>query len=177
MHHECLKIALKLISPALIGMIASYSIAATSASETAAKPVSAPLPPELSTIKKSADAAQHACYEYMHDDAREYVSCLNALVDGVKGKGVAAQQQRLGIVYFAWVGANNSARLSLTGAEAAAQMYLPKFKSLQKQLRIADEALCLTIAGDCKERLAQIAQMEKDILLLKPVPKSNKPAK
>lgn len=119
--------------------------------------------PDLAAIQQSADYAQQRCYEYMHDDANEYTSCLNALLSAVKGKSSAAKQQRLGIAYFAWVGAANSARLSMPGAELAAQLYLPQFKALQKQLHISDEALCTTIAGDCKARLAQIAQMEKEL--------------
>lgn len=114
-------------------------------------------------LKLSADDAQKRCYEYMHDDATEYSSCLNAVLAAVKGKDKNTQLQRLGIVYFAWVGANNSARMSLPGSEAAAQFYLPKFRKIQKQLKISDEELCPAIAGECKARVAQILQMEKEL--------------
>ena len=122
-------------------------------------------------LKQSADEAQRRCHEYMHDDATEYISCLNALLTAIKGKGRKAQQQRLGISYFAWVGANNSARLSLPGAEAAAQFYLPKFRQLQGQLKITDQDLCPSIVGDCKARVAQYLQMEKELQEMKTLAK------
>ncbi len=128
-------------------------------------------------LKKSADEAQKSCYEYMHDDATEYSACLQALLTAVKGKSLTAQQQRLGITYFAWVGANNSARLSLPGAEQAAQTFLPKFRALQKQLKISDQDLCPSIAGDCKARVAQYLQMEKELQDLKKSALKNKASK
>lgn len=114
-------------------------------------------------LKISADDAQRRCYEYLHDDATEYTDCLNAVLAEVKGKSKRMQILRLGIVYFAWVGANNSARLSLPGAEAAAQFYLPKFRRLQSQLKISDQDLCLSVAGECNARVASYMQMEKEL--------------
>ena len=142
---------------------AALKLAAGSAASTAAAAG------DIAVIKSSADAAQSRCYPFMHDDATQYASCLNALLAGVKGKDPIAQQQRLGIAYFAWVGANSSARMSLPGAEAAARAFLPRFRKIQRQLHLADAALCLSIAGDCTARLAQMTQMEKELAQAKPV--------
>ncbi|MFD2273134.1 hypothetical protein ACFS07_23975 [Undibacterium arcticum] len=118
---------------------------------------------KMSLIGAAAASAQQRCYEFMHEDADEYVSCIDALDNAVGARSANASYRRLGINYFGWVGANNSARLSLPGAEAAAQHYLPRFRKQQRQLGIADAALCPSVAGDCRTRLAQIKAMELEI--------------
>ena len=137
------------------------------ADQTSSPPLNSASETIQTWLKQSTDEAQRRCHEYMHDDATEYKSCLNSLLAAIKGKDSKAQQQRLGISYFAWVGANNSARLSLPGAEAAAQFYLPKFRQLQNQLKITDEYLCQSIAGDCKARVAQYLKMEIELQEMK----------
>ena len=114
-------------------------------------------------VQQSARTAQQRCHEFMHEDADEYVSCLNALLKQVKGKDVKATQQRLGISYFAWIGANNAARLGLAGSEQAAKTYLPQFRLWQKQLNVSDDALCTTVVGECAPRVAQMRQLEKEL--------------
>ena len=136
----------------------TQKLAAASAAAASVVPAS-----DIAVIKNSAEEAKGRCFAYMHDDATQYASCLDALFAGVKGKDAIAQQRRLGIAYFAWVGANSSARLSVPGAQAVAKSYLPKFQRIQRRLHIADEALCLSVAGDCKTRLAQMAQMEREL--------------
>ena len=108
-------------------------------------------------ITKAASMTQAECNELMHDDAEEYLACVDALGQEVKGKTDAAQYQRLGIAYFGWVGAVYWGRVGLPGADAAARRYFLRFRPLQKQLKLSDEALCPAVAGDCKLRLAQLA--------------------
>lgn len=119
----------------------------------------------MASVTAAAHMAQQRCYEFMHEDADEYLSCLNALDGAVKGKSASANWQRLGISYFGWVGANNSARVSLPGADGAAVHFLLRFRKWQRQLGIADDVLCQSVAGDCPARLAQIAVAEHDLKL------------
>lgn len=114
-------------------------------------------------IHKSAEQAQQRCYAYLHDDPKQYRSCLDGMLSAVKGKSETAALQRIGIVYFGWVGANSAARMSMPGAEAAAHAYLPRVRKLQKALRLTDETLCASVDGDCRTRLAQMAQMEAEL--------------
>lgn len=137
----------------------------------------AELNPQQMAIKAAADAAQKECYELLHDDAMEYTACINAVLAEVKGKGQAQNQKRMGILYFAWIGANNSARLSLPGSEEAAQFFLPKLRKMQKQMKLSDAELCPTVAGECKARVAQMERMEQDIKDIAAAKAAKKPNK
>jgi hypothetical protein len=119
--------------------------------------------PPMAIITQAAQSAQQRCYSFMHEDADEYTLCIDAITQEVKGDSAKAQQQRLGIQYFGWVGANNSARIGLPGADASAAGFLVRFRSLQHTLGIADESLCRSVAGECKSRLAQIHASEAAI--------------
>ncbi len=120
----------------------------------------------IATITQAAQTAEKRCYSFIHHDTDEFVSCINAITLEVKGKSAKAQQQRLGISYFAWVGANNSARVSLPGSDVAVALYLPRFRKLQQQLAIKDEVLCTSVAGDCRTRLAQIVAAEEEAKIM-----------
>lgn len=115
----------------------------------------------LAQIAASAQQAQKRCQEFMHDNADEYVGCLNALGAAVKGKTAAAQAEKLGIAYFGWVGATHAGRVGLPGSDEAALHYYLRFTPLQQQLKISDLDLCATFAGDCKVRLAQLDEIRK----------------
>lgn len=112
-----------------------------------------------------AQASQHAmaaCQEYMHEDADEYQSCIDAVARAIlRGQG-DTEARLLGHYYYAWVAANNSARLSLPGAERAAQTYLGKFRVLQRKLKIDDRTLCKAVPGDCVQRVAIIERAEAE---------------
>ncbi|MEN9864688.1 MAG: hypothetical protein RL748_278 [Pseudomonadota bacterium] len=124
-------------------------------------------PTPLAQIAASAQQAQTRCQEFMHDNADEYVSCLNALGAAVKGKTVAAQAEKLGIAYFGWLGATHAARVSLPGSDDAALHFYLRFTPLQQQLKISDLDLCGTFAGDCKVRLAQLDEIRKVVAVQK----------
>jgi hypothetical protein len=118
---------------------------------------------DLAMIATAASMAQKQC-NLMHNDADEYVACVDALGQEVKGKANLAQYQRLGIAYFGWVGAVHWGRVGLPGADEAAQRYFLRFRPLQKQLKLSDEALCSTVPGDCKVRLAQLVMAQREYL-------------
>ncbi|AQV97586.1 hypothetical protein BJN34_27370 [Cupriavidus necator] len=114
------------------------------------------LPP---AVAQAARRAMSACQEYMHEDADEYRSCIDAVARAMPRGQDDTEARLLGHYYYAWVGANNSARLSLPGAEHAAQVYLGKFRVLQRRLKVDDKALCKAVPGDCVQRVAIIEQM------------------
>ena len=98
----------------------------------------------------------------MHEDAEEYVSCVNALLARrtVGESDAEGQLRRLGILYAAWIGANSSARVGLPGAQEAMDQYRRLLRPLQAKLNLTDAALCRTEAGDCVQRTAQLMAQE-----------------
>lgn len=115
----------------------------------------------LPQISLAARQAEAGCNHLMHDNADEFGTCLDAMGAAVKGKTPAAQAKRLGIAYFGWVGATRWGRVSLPGSDEAALRYYLRYLPLQQQLNITDLDLCSTMAGDCKERLAQLVEIKK----------------
>ena len=139
------------------------------------------LPDEVAV---AAAMAQQRCYEFMHEDADEFVSCIDALStqagaapanaaansprrSGIKSDGTP-HLRRLGILYFGWVGANNSARVALPGADAAAARYFQRYQRERRALGIDEKTLCLAVAGDCATRLAQIKAQQRQSQALPP---------
>ncbi|SOZ38212.1 conserved protein of unknown function (plasmid) [Cupriavidus neocaledonicus] len=103
-----------------------------------------------------------ACQEYMHDDADEYRSCIDAVAREIPRGRKDTTARLLGHYYYAWVGANSSARLSLPGAKAAARVYLREFRALQRKLGVDDKTLCKAVEGDCGQRVGVIEKMERE---------------
>ncbi|SOY97631.1 hypothetical protein; putative exported protein [Cupriavidus taiwanensis] len=117
------------------------------------------LPPAVAQASRHAMAA---CQEYMHDDADEYRSCIDAVAREIPRGRRDTTARLLGHYYYAWVGANSSARLSLPGAEAAARVYLREFRALQRELGVDDKTLCKAVEGDCGQRVGVIEKMERE---------------
>lgn len=107
-------------------------------------------------IVDGANFAQEKCYRLIHHDTFAYEGCIRSLLAGTK----KVDGTRLGIEYFGWVGALNSARMGMLGADAAALEFLKRFRMTQKKLQIDDLSLCQSIPGDCKARIARMKQME-----------------
>ncbi len=148
-------------SPIMAGLMASLlvfllilPVQASFASSTNA------VVPEL--VRASALNAQQRCNDLGHDNMDEYVSCTDALFLAVKGNNAAAHQQRLGILYFGWLGAERWQRVGLPGSEEAAKRYFWQFRPLQKKLAFSDQSLCAVLDGDCTVRLAQVAVAVKE---------------
>lgn len=110
----------------------------------------------LNAVAEGAVYAQTRCYRLIHHDTFDYEDCLQALLRDAR----RPTPRRLGMEYFGWVGAQNSARLGMRGAEQTAYEFLGRFRATQKRLRIGDEALCASVAGDCTVRIARMKQME-----------------
>lgn len=118
------------------------------------------LPAALQKALGAGAAQAQTCHVYMHEDADEYVSCMDALLGRVRAPD--ADATRLGIAYYALVGALNSARVSLPGAEAASRKYFQLVRQLQARVKIDDDALCPVVAGDCASRLATLQRMQQE---------------
>jgi hypothetical protein len=111
-------------------------------------------------VKALADGAQQAqtrCYRLVHDDTVEFGDCVRELAQQQKQDAAT----RLGIEYFGWVGAMNSARLGMRGASDTAAEFLVRFRAVQKALGIDDQTLCASVPGDCAARIARIRQAER----------------
>jgi hypothetical protein len=116
-------------------------------------PVAAPIAGQLS---EGAMLAQSRCYALIHHDTWEFGDCVRTLA--VTGKGSDAK--RLGVEYFGWVGAMNSARLGMLGADETAREFITRFRKTQRKLKIDDQTLCASVPGDCVARIARLTQME-----------------
>jgi hypothetical protein len=113
--------------------------------------------PEFSgALAEGAQQAQARCYKLVHDDTVEFGDCVRELAQQQKSAAM-----RLGIDYFGWVGAMNSARLGMRGADETAAEFLARFRAAQKALGIDDATLCASVPGDCKARIARIRQAER----------------
>lgn len=110
----------------------------------------------LESIRTAALETQKQCQMLLHHDAEDYVDC----VDARRQTERTPSARRLGIEYFGWVGALNSARMSFPGAHEAADRYLRLFRRTQRHLKISDERLCTSVPGDCIQRIARMRQME-----------------
>lgn len=114
-------------------------------------------PALMAVVTRAANNAQQRCNELGHDNLDEYASCTDALFKAVKGSTAKASGERLGILYFGWVGAEHWLRVGLPGAQEAAKRYFNQFRPLQQELALSDQSLCAALAGDCTVRLAQVA--------------------
>ncbi len=123
-----------------------------------AQPVKAPNAPVAwqAQVTAAARDAQAHCHGEIHHDTFAYEQCVSKMADTEP-----SAVRRLGIDYFGYVGAMNSQRLSMMGAEESAHVFLERFRRAQKQFRIGDLDLCRTVPGDCDARVAGIKFMER----------------
>lgn len=114
-------------------------------------------PEALREITRAAAAAQTKCHGKIHHDTYEFEHCI---LDMSK-QAAQVDASRLGADYFGYVGAMNSARMGMLGAQETAQVFLLRFRQTQKRMRLGDLALCETIPGDCDVRIATMRFMER----------------
>ena len=107
-------------------------------------------------IETAAGKAKEQCYRHMYRDANAYTQCIRDMRRAEQN----APLKKLGIEYFGFVGALSYARVGHMNAEQTAAEFLTGFRQTQKRVGISDEALCRTIEGDCKVRIAQTLEME-----------------
>jgi len=114
---------------------------------------------DVMQIRAAALDTQTRCYRLIHHDTWAFRDCVAALLAQPR----QASAWRLGVAYFGWVGALNSLRVGMAGAEETANEFLPQFRRLQKKLKIDDAALCSSIEGDCTVRTARMRQAEASL--------------
>jgi hypothetical protein len=114
-------------------------------------------PGVAAVLAEGAQQAQARCYGLVHDDTYEFGDCVREFARQQKNA-----TKRLGIEYFGWVGAMNSARLGMRGADETAVDFLARFRATQKALGVDDAALCASVPGDCKARIARIRLAERN---------------
>lgn len=108
------------------------------------------------TIADAAAMAQEQCYKHMYRDANAYAQCLRDLRQALSGSPL----KKLGVEYFAYVGALSYMRVGHMNADQIAAEFLKDYRLTQKKVGIKDAALCSTIPGDCTVRMAQTQEME-----------------
>lgn len=106
-------------------------------------------------IAEAARQTQQACQGLIHHDTYAYEDCVLGLLQ----QEPRATPRRLGIEYFGYVGAMNSERMGMEGAEVTAYEFLRRLRVTQRRLRIDDLRLCATVPGDCQIRVARMKQM------------------
>lgn len=107
------------------------------------------------------DAVQQtsqACLHEMHHDTDEFSDCVDARLLSAAGKPA----EQLGTAYLGLVGCVSAARIATLHSDVCARGYLARVDALRKPLKLGHEALCPTVAGDCRSRLAQIEALRKD---------------
>ncbi len=105
-------------------------------------------------IQDGIETGRAQCFHLIHHDTLPYEQCLKTLIDQTQ----ALSARRLGLSYFGWVGAMNSVRVGMRGADVTAWYMQQTFLPIQHHLNISDAALCAMIDGNCTVRIAQLKQ-------------------
>lgn len=113
-------------------------------------------------VAAGAELAQRSCYGRIHHDTYAFERCVRELLGASALSSTSSPARALGIAYFGYVGAMNSARLGMLGAEDSANEFLLRFRAQQRTLAIDDRALCRSVPGDCEVRIARIRVMEAE---------------
>jgi hypothetical protein len=108
------------------------------------------------TISDAAATAKEKCYKHMYRDTNAYAQCLRDLRHAQNGSTL----KKLGVEYFAFVGALSYMRVGHMNSEQIAAEFLKDYRLTQNKVGISDAALCSTIPGDCAVRMAQTREME-----------------
>ena len=103
-----------------------------------------------------AELARAECEKLIHFDTFEFEDCINKLGNQ---KSLNIYQQ-LGIAYFGYVGANDSYRMGMYGAESTAQFFLDRVRKLQRKTGTNSYTQCRIFPGDCEMRMAQMKALE-----------------
>jgi hypothetical protein len=143
--HEC-----KLGNSAILGLlIFSFHIHSKSA--------------DFSLLSTIATQTRDICQPKINEDTIEFEKCIQKIAqDASKEKN--AKTYRLAIYYYGWLASVVAAKNGVPSSEETARYFLPKFRKIQKDIKISDLDLCHTIPGDCTSRNARMVQMEEDKL-------------
>jgi len=106
--------------------------------------------------------ARDSCQKKLDDDTIEFKKCIQKkAADSSKEKD--PKTTKLAIYYYGWLASVVAAKNGIPTSEETARYLLPKFRVIQKELKISDLDLCQTIPGDCVSRNARMIQMENYI--------------
>jgi len=106
--------------------------------------------------------ARDSCQKKLDDDTIEFKKCIQKkAADSSKEKD--SKTIKLAIYYYGWLASVVAAKNGIPTSEETARYLLPKFRVIQKELKISDSDLCQTIPGDCVSRNARMIQMESYI--------------
>ncbi|KQU66178.1 MULTISPECIES: hypothetical protein [unclassified Rhizobacter] len=108
-------------------------------------------------LNEAVQQTSQACLHQMHHDTDEFSACVDARLLRAEGKPV----EQLGAAYLGLVGCVSAARIATLHSDVCARGYLARVDALRKPLKLSHEALCPTVAGDCRSRLAQIEALRK----------------
>jgi hypothetical protein len=109
----------------------------------------------LQQTRTAAQEGQRGCQERIHHNTLDFESCILNMARAAQGDA----PRQLGLTYFGWVAAMNSARMGMLGARITAWRMMTVFVPIQRRLGISDEALCAVVPGPCEVRVAQLRQM------------------
>ena len=123
-----------------------------------ALPVWALDPAQRRALNEAVQQTSQACLHEMHHDTDEFSDCVDARL--LRAAGKPAEQ--LGTAYLGLVGCVSAARIATLHSDTCARGYLARVDALRKPLKLSHEALCPTVAGDCRSRLAQIEALRRD---------------
>ncbi|NKI92289.1 hypothetical protein [Rhizobacter sp. SG703] len=123
-----------------------------------ALPVHALDKPRWQALTDAVQQTSQTCLHEMHHDTDEFSDCVDARL--LRAAGKPAEQ--LGTAYLGLVGCVSAARIATLHSDTCARGYLARVDALRKPLKLSHEALCPTVAGDCRSRLAQIEALRRD---------------
>ena len=114
-------------------------------------------PAQRRALNEVVQQTSQACLHEMHHDTDEFSACVDARLLSAAGKPL----EQLGTAYLGLVGCVSAARIATLHSEECARGYLARVDALRKRLKLSDQELCPTVAGDCRGRLAQIEALRR----------------
>lgn len=100
-----------------------------------------------------------ACQTQIDEDTIGFKKCVLEQVSNIK-KVPNQKISKLGVYYYGWLASIVASKNGIQTSEETALYFLPKFRAIQKELKVSDLDLCHTIPGDCVSRNARMIQME-----------------
>ena len=116
-------------------------------------------PIDFSLITKVEVQTRDVCQTEIDEDTVGFKKCI--LKEASIAKKLPNQKiTKLAVYYYGWLASIVASKNGIQTSEETALYFLPKFRRIQKELKISDLDLCHTIQGDCVSRNARMIQME-----------------
>jgi hypothetical protein len=116
-------------------------------------------PIDFSLMTRVEVQTRDACQTQIDEDTVGFKKCVLEQASNIK-KMPNKKISKLGVYYYGWLASIVASKNGIQTSEETAFYFLPKFRSIQKELKISDLDLCHTIPGDCVSRNARMIQME-----------------